>query len=574
MSYVVKRGKAYYAVFKNEKGKWTRRKTDAHTKEKAKAIAAEMALAKERVRNGLNGAKKAPLPFDEVAEGYLKAVAKAKRSYDTIKQRVDDHLVPHFGKALVNTISPNDVNEFLTGKQNPEPPEDGGPAPEPLSPQTVAHLRVYLGAIFRYAHEEGMIDSNPAYASKKITVPEAKIRYLDDRYIPAVIAAVHDRWRNLFATAIYSGLRKGELLGLKCEDINIQERKIHVRRSYDQPTKSGRERDVAIAEELVPFLNDQLARCKSRWLFPGTDGGMQTRDANLAKRFRAALRAAKVFESYIFHCKPGAKNETRWGCSHKEEGMVRERRPCPTPACKGRIMRCDGVPLQLAFKNLRSTYGTYLYRKSGGDLRSVSESLGHYDLKITRKHYAAQDHGHMRGQVNKLQFGATLAERSEAGTSVEGGSTVACSTDVPTTLPTSISGTTSGTEVPEVAMEIEARGRGLEPLTSGVTDRSPRFLGGASRAHQGQPSTVYVGPIARPGSGESYSALQDRPPMFQGGENLSVDEVAELLQISRWTVYEMARNGELHSFRSRRHRGGKLFFPKGALMDWLSGQPH
>lgn len=58
----------------------------------------------------------------------------------------------------------------------------------------------------------------------------------------------------LFATAVYPGLRRGELCGLRWTDVDLERRAIVVRRSYAGPTKSGKGRLVPIPVSLVPIL--------------------------------------------------------------------------------------------------------------------------------------------------------------------------------------------------------------------------------------------------------------------------------------------------------------------------------
>jgi integrase-like protein len=57
--------------------------------------------------------------------------------------------------------------------------------------------------------------------------------------------------RPVFAAALYTGLRKGELFGLRKSDVDLEHRTITVRRSYDRPTTKGGHADaIPIAETL------------------------------------------------------------------------------------------------------------------------------------------------------------------------------------------------------------------------------------------------------------------------------------------------------------------------------------
>ncbi len=74
---------------------------------------------------------------------------------------------------------------------------------------------------------------NPVADVKPRRVPKRKPDFLRIDEVPRVLAAVPLRWRALFATAVYTGLRKGELLGLRKTDIDLSSRLIIVNRSYD-----------------------------------------------------------------------------------------------------------------------------------------------------------------------------------------------------------------------------------------------------------------------------------------------------------------------------------------------------
>ena len=104
-------------------------------------------------------------------------------------------------------------------------------------------------------------------------VPRQEPEYLRPQEVRAVLAAVSDKYRPLFACAIYADLRKGELLGLHKRDIDWQALQISVRRSHDrETTKGGCEGVVPMAAELVPFLQAAAAAAPGQHLFPGGGG--------------------------------------------------------------------------------------------------------------------------------------------------------------------------------------------------------------------------------------------------------------------------------------------------------------
>ena len=73
----------------------------------------------------------------------------------------------------------------------------------------------------------------------------------------------------LFAVAIYTGLRKGELLALRREDVDLEARRPTVARSHDRDTTKGNRVDVIpMADEAVPSFQQAIAAS----LFPAPDG--------------------------------------------------------------------------------------------------------------------------------------------------------------------------------------------------------------------------------------------------------------------------------------------------------------
>lgn len=139
-----------------------------------------------------------------------------------------------------------------------------------------------------------------------------------------MLAALPARWRNLFATAIYTGMRKSELLGLRKTDVDLQRRLVAVARSCDCDTTKGGHADVLpIAAELIPHLEAAIAASQPDLVFPKPDGTMASETVSLEIVRRRALRRAGIVTSYRHSCR-------RHGCGHREEDPDALPRRCPT----------------------------------------------------------------------------------------------------------------------------------------------------------------------------------------------------------------------------------------------------
>lgn len=127
-----------------------------------------------------------------------------------------------------------------------------------------------LNRLSQLAIKAGMwTGQNPILQVDKRKVPKGLHQFLTFEEVPLVLQALDEKGRPLFATAIYTGMRKGELLGLRRGDVHIDDRTIDVCRSYTNDTTKGGHADlIPLADDLVPFLKTALERSKSELVFP------------------------------------------------------------------------------------------------------------------------------------------------------------------------------------------------------------------------------------------------------------------------------------------------------------------
>src|SRR5205823_10709426 len=91
-----------------------------------------------------------------------------------------------------------------------------------LARSYVNGLRRVLHTVFARARRDGLW-SGPNPIDQVEKRPEPKRAYVTVRAdeVPLLLAAVSDAWRPVFATALYTGLRKGELFGLRQRDVDL-----------------------------------------------------------------------------------------------------------------------------------------------------------------------------------------------------------------------------------------------------------------------------------------------------------------------------------------------------------------
>ena len=179
---------------------------------------------------------------------------------------------------------------------------------EKVSIPTLKKVLRTLGAIMNYACKQRFIDYNPY---RDIEKPKGQSIYNDDNEIniitPEQILALLDattdlKYKTLFMTTIMTGMRQGELLGLKWDDIDWIAGQIHVKRTftsgrfYDPKSKKSR-RKIDLAPQLITQLKKWQLACPSNKLdlvFPNGEG-KPMEPVNLVKRhFIPALKKAKI----------------------------------------------------------------------------------------------------------------------------------------------------------------------------------------------------------------------------------------------------------------------------------------
>lgn len=163
------------------------------------------------------------------------------RTYERYEAIVRLHINPVIGKVKLQSLTPQHINTLKSKKLK-----------EGLSPTTVSAIHEMLHKALDDAIKMGLVARNvcdivspPRKQHKEINplMPDQALKLLD--------AAKGHPQEALFVLALATGLRRGELLGLKWQDINLDEGVLQVRRALVRlPTQMGKERgDLYIESE-------------------------------------------------------------------------------------------------------------------------------------------------------------------------------------------------------------------------------------------------------------------------------------------------------------------------------------
>ncbi len=226
-------------------GRWRKRASAVNTKAAARELAAELEFHVRRQRAGLE-----PLPakdgggtLGDLLTWWLATYSRGTPSHEHTEYTVRKHLLrSELAAVRLQEMTSGQVERFLQAKVGD------------YSPQTVDHLRRFILTAFNCARRAGRwLGPNPASDVRQRKVHRRAFDYLRAAEVPRMLAALHPRWRPLFATAVYTGLRRSELRGLRKRDVDLEAGLLTVARSGDRDlTKGGHADTIPIATELVP----------------------------------------------------------------------------------------------------------------------------------------------------------------------------------------------------------------------------------------------------------------------------------------------------------------------------------
>ncbi|HEX2710877.1 MAG TPA: site-specific integrase [Candidatus Acidoferrales bacterium] len=261
-----------------------------------------------------------------------------------------NHLLPAFGNQRLCDIGGLDLQRFVLQKM-----ESG------LGWESVDHFRNLMSKIFAMARKWSFYcGENPACG---VALPEKKAirekHVLSPDQISQLLALVREPFRTMVLLGILTGMRIGEILGLRWKDVDFASGQIRVEQAVyrgliGSPKTKGSRRILPLPEFLTTVLAD-LCRDSTR---PQKD---------------------LVFQ-------------TRKGTPHSDTNLLhRELKPA------GRQI---GAPW-LSWHTLRRTHATLL-QAAGGSLKDAQAQLGHSKLSTTLEIYTLPIPAHQRVAVEKL----------------------------------------------------------------------------------------------------------------------------------------------------------------------------
>jgi integrase len=224
-------------------------------------------------------------------------------TFERYEQVVRLHIRPVLGKVKLKNLTSAHVRGLYRQKL------DSG-----LSSRTVQYVHVTLHKALKQAIADGLIPRNVTEAVKPPQVRREEMQPLTAEQVKVLFKAVKgDRLEALYILAVTAGLRQGELLGLKWDDIDLEAGTLQVRRTLttakggpvlSAPKTRGSRRTVRLSQMALEALRSHLERqleeidsVGSLWrenglIFASKSGEPLSRQHVTARRFKPLLKRA------------------------------------------------------------------------------------------------------------------------------------------------------------------------------------------------------------------------------------------------------------------------------------------
>jgi hypothetical protein len=242
------------------RGRWRLRWTDEHGRRRSEVAddyreacfrLAEHQAQVEQVKRGLRSPAPPDKNFNDLADYWIANRVPQKRSPKDHTSIIRCHLRPFFGAMRLRDIGVAEVDHFQVERMH-------------LDKKTVAnHLTLFI-SMMNLAVDLGWLIKAPKVKKPKIRIFDKDFSYLrtDAEMAHFLLAAEAELVHVLYATALYTGMREGELAGLQWDDVDFEKRLITVQHSFEGPTKAEDVRYVPILDPLLPKQREALTKAE------------------------------------------------------------------------------------------------------------------------------------------------------------------------------------------------------------------------------------------------------------------------------------------------------------------------
>lgn len=290
---IQKKGNSYYVVFRifdastgKKKLRWVPAGTSKREAER------QLTEIVGEVQNGTYREIK-KITFAEYAALWLDSYAKSKTklsTFESYKHIIKNHLTPVMGDYLLTELDTGRLQRYVAMRLGT------------VKPKTVINELVPLKEMFKHAVLWGYLKVNAAEYVERPRVEREEMEILTPEEVGLLLDHSSPKRKTLFLTAVLTGMRRGELLGLKWGDIDRNYTQIHVRRSlwkgqFVTPKSKKSERKIDLSPHLAEALRQHKLTCPASELdlvFCNSEGAPVEPDNMVKRDFLPVLKKAGI----------------------------------------------------------------------------------------------------------------------------------------------------------------------------------------------------------------------------------------------------------------------------------------
>lgn len=323
---------------------------------------------KEECGVQLTGKVKAEMAFGDWMDFWYQQYAKQMLRPTTqsgYENMIYNHVIPEIGKIPLNKLTQNDLQQFYTRLKNGGRQVRTDLYGKGLSDRMVRGCHAMCRKGLEKAVADGLIRINPAIGCKLPPKKAKEMQVLTREEMQRfMLQAKADGYFELFLLELSTGMRRGEIVALQWEDLNMQTGELHICRQattvkghihISAPKTKSSIRTIILPPDIVKILAEYKKRINSRWMFP-----------------------SPVKEDAPYH--PSAVR--------KVLDRTLERAECK----------------HIRFHDLRHTFATTALA-NGMDVKTLSAIIGHISSETTLNIYTHITDNMQRSAANKIEQG-------------------------------------------------------------------------------------------------------------------------------------------------------------------------
>lgn len=226
--------------------------------------------------------------FGEIAMKWAKIKQKEIKlsTFRDYKSAMNGYILPTFGNKPIKDITYMDVEEFKAGMN--------------CSAKRVNNILVPMRSVFDMAYKNGIIESNVMAKVDNLTIKAPVIHPLSIEEVHRFLETVDPVYKPFFTTAFFTGMRFGEMAGLKWKNVKLNRKILTINQTLvygveDRPKTTSSNRDVDLLPPVIEALEEQKnVTVGTDTVFLDRNGNPMTPDYVRAVIWKPTLKRAEI----------------------------------------------------------------------------------------------------------------------------------------------------------------------------------------------------------------------------------------------------------------------------------------